>query len=618
MSAVISRTVFERLPHLEDEVAYLYQARVFAGGSIVIDSPEPRRAFWQPFVVDSEGTRFSKYTPGWSAQLAAGTLMGQEWIINAFFSALTVAVVYRLGREVYNSDTGVIAAALTAFSPMALLLSGTLMGHTSALFWTTLFLYAYWRIERRHHAIRWGLIAGLALGILVSARPLTALAVAIPLIVWSGVRIVRATARTSNEYRVMSDERSAEEISAEYPVLSAEGKQQVEAVAFDHNNPVPFDSVLSTQHSVLQTLAPLAVLSLVTLILSLSVPLYNEAAVGDPFENLYTYVWSYDRVGFGEGYGRNTHTLEKGFRHARFDLSLTAADLFGWQTGTMVDANGDILPDIQNQLLVEGDYWLRTGLSWVLIPLGLIVAYKRRSWLVALWFAALYGWIRFAYDFQGGAQLTNPHFAWLWIAVAFAWLLLPFLVLRRRVEVWTWILVSVTLSVVGFQLAYWIGSQRYSTRYYFEALTAVALISALPIAWLARQRISGFRWLRPAVYAVFAIALLYSFYAYSVPRIDVLRGFNFISRQMILDVEKRREGDQPVLVIVNGNDVRWRAFGTLMAVTSPYLDSEIVVAWNYQNNDSLRQQLIDRFPDRQVIDMEAQENRAWFTDTMGG
>ncbi len=355
-----------------------------------------------------------------------------------------------------------------------------------------------------------------------------------------------------------------------------------------------------------------------TLILSLSVPLYNEAAVGDPFENLYTYVWSYDRVGFGEGYGRNTHTLEKGFRHARFDLSLTAADLFGWQTGTMVDANGDILPDIQNQLLVEGDYWLRTGLSWVLIPLGLIVAYKRRSWLVALWFAALYGWIRFAYDFQGGAQLTNPHFAWLWIAVAFAWLLLPFLVLRRRVEVWTWILVSVTLSVVGFQLAYWIGSQRYSTRYYFEALTAVALISALPIAWLARQRISGFRWLRPAVYAVFAIALLYSFYAYSVPRIDVLRGFNFISRQMILDVEKRREGDQPVLVIVNGNDVRWRAFGTLMAVTSPYLDSEIVVAWNYQNNDSLRQQLIDRFPDRQVIDMEAQENRAWFTDTMGG
>ena len=148
MSALVSRTVFERLPHLEDEMAYLFQARTYAGGNLVIPTPEPRRAYWQPFLIDQGGERFGKYTPGWPMQLAVGVLLGQTWIINAFYAALTVALVYRLGREIFNADVGVIAAALTAFSPMALLLDGTLMGHTAALFAATLFLYAYWRIER--------------------------------------------------------------------------------------------------------------------------------------------------------------------------------------------------------------------------------------------------------------------------------------------------------------------------------------------------------------------------------------------------------------------------------------------------------------------------------------
>ena len=62
MTALVSRTVFERLPHLEDEVTYLFQARIFARGHSVVDTPQPQRAFWQPFVVDyaETGNRFGK------------------------------------------------------------------------------------------------------------------------------------------------------------------------------------------------------------------------------------------------------------------------------------------------------------------------------------------------------------------------------------------------------------------------------------------------------------------------------------------------------------------------------------------------------------------------------
>src|SRR5688572_33255737 len=97
MSALVSRAVFERLPHLEDEIAYLFQAKVFAGGQLVIEQPQPRQAFWQPFVIDhnESGNRFGKYTPGWSAVLALGVLMGQAWVINGFMAALTVVLVYR-------------------------------------------------------------------------------------------------------------------------------------------------------------------------------------------------------------------------------------------------------------------------------------------------------------------------------------------------------------------------------------------------------------------------------------------------------------------------------------------------------------------------------------------
>lgn len=492
----MSRTVFERLPHLEDEVTYLFQARIYARGHLVIESPEPDRAYWQPFVVDNGGNRFGKYTPGWPAMLAAGVILGQSWVINAFLAALITALTYRMGREIFTADVGLIAAMLTAFSPMALLLNASLMGHTAALFAALLFMYAYWRIEQGRQGIRWGLAAGIGLGLLVINRPLSAVAVAAPFIIWSLFRITLA-------WRF--------------------GKKP----------------------AVLRTLHPLIALAGVTLLISTAIPIYSLVAVGDPTTNLYTLVWEYDKVGFGEGYGRNGHTLEKGIRHARFDLSLMAADLFGWNVGT-------ITSEIQQHLLTEDGYWPLLGLSWVLLIPGLVAGARRR---------------------------------------------------------WTWLLAAVTVSVIAVQLAYWIGSQRYSTRYYFESLSALALISGLALAWLT-QRVS--RWI---VYVPLTAVLIYSLYNYTTPRIEALRGFNFINQAKIDSVLARRDGDQPILVIMSGTDMRWRSAGALMAVTSPYLDSDIVVAMDNQF-DGVREQILARFPDRQIIEMQASGNESWFPDEL--
>jgi len=579
LTAVFSRSVFEHLPHLEDEVAYLYQAKIFARGYIVAPEPPNRRAYWEPFVVDDtvQNTRFGKYTPGWPLVLSLGVAWGEAWIINAFLAAITVALIYRLGSALFNRDVGLIAAVLTTFSPMLILLNATLMGHTLAICLATGFIYAYWRIERDTRPLRWGLLAGALLGLLVIARPLSAVAVALPFIAWSGIRGV---------------------------ILL------VQSVTM--RTPAPL----------MRFLRPLIALGIVTLLLALITPIFNYAATGNPRENLYQRVWSYDIIGFGPCCGISGHTLEKGFRHARYDLSLTAADTFGWQTGGFG-------PDVIKYLLVAGIYFPNRGYSLFLIPIGLLIGvgvWQRRSgkqrWsraaLLRLGCAVL--WLVGAAAIWGLPQQTPPAVqqipgaGWLWVIVAIAWCLLPivgFISLRQHTARTTWLLWCVIMCVFVLQFTYWIGSARYSTRYYAEAFPAAALLTAVVLAWI--MRFVG----RRVMYVVLLAVTAYSFWMYTAPRVQLLYRYNEIEQSFLDEITARRDG-RPLLVIIRGKDtgdnrVRWRALGELMAVTSPFLDSDIVGAWDYMA-EGLHDKLIAQFPGRQVIEMNAIGNNAWFAD----
>lgn len=592
MSAVISHTVFDHLPHLEDELAYLYQAKIFAGGNLVIDSPDPRQAFWQPFVVDYDGTRFGKYTPGWSAILALGVIIGQTWSINAFFAMLAVAMTYRLGADIYNRDVALVAALLVAFSPAALLLNASLMGHTSAMFFALLFVYSYWRLSYRAKPHRWGLVAGLALGILATERPLTSIAIALPFIAWSGVRLLHR---------------------------GIIAKQKLREVA--------------------QVLSPLLVLSAGALLIASAIPIFNHAATGDPTKNLYTFVWEYDRIGFGECCGRNGHTLEKAIRHTRFDLSLTAADMFGWQIAPVTD-------DIIDHLQGGSTAYPATGYSFWLLPFGVLIGVftaqtkqrkatdlpKKRtlSILLLVWAILLIAWWfipqHLESDIAGRtlatwlnvepAIITNPTVSWGWILLGLSIVFAPMLLLVRWQNTpqvpYTWLFTSLVLSIVMVQMLYWIGSQRYSTRYYYEALFAAALLTALPIHWLM-QRLSN-----RMIYVALVAVCIATLFHYSLPRIGALHEFNRITPDILHEIEDRRDDDNPVLVIVNGttsgeNRVRWRSYGTLMAVTSPYLNSDIVVARDY-GTSGMRDDILANFEGYQIIEMLAVGNHADFLD----
>jgi hypothetical protein len=580
MAGFVSNRVFERLPHLEDELAYLYQARIFAHGEIVINSPQPARAYWQPFVVDNSDTghRFGKYTPGWPMLLSLGVIAGQPWVINAFFAALNVCLIYRF-----------------AFSPMALLLNATLMSHTSSLFFATLFIYAYWRIEQAESSYQWAIIGGFGLGVLAISRPSTALAIAFPFAIWTMLRSIRTV--------IVPQERSTRIVG------------------------------------LLRFVGPMFILSVVSLGITTLIPVFNYSAVGDAGRNLYREVWDYDRLGFGEDFGRNGHTIVKGVRHARFDLSLSAADLFGWQVdlrdGWRHIKPGKIDTMLQEHLRTDGDYWPLTGLSFFLVLIGLFGGFKSR-WLW-LWLVIALIWLIWplaenmdfirGFDTNAlGERIEKDTALWQWLALGAAWSLIPFVYLiwrwpHQTQTRWTWLLFNTFIAIVAVHMAYWVGSQRYSTRYYFEALAGLTIIGAVGIDWLVRtiaslSKTAG-RLLQYAGFGLFALSLVWSLYAYSTPRITALHGFNHVSQAVIDSVKVRQADGQDTLVLVNGQSgtVFWRSFGSLMAITDPYFDNDIVVAWNYApDNPSVRQQILETFPDRQVIEMAVIWESAWFID----
>ena len=569
LSAYFSATTFERLPHLEDELAYLYQAKIFAGGQFTVPSPDPISAYWQPFVVDYEGQRFGKYTPGWSVMLAIGVLMGQQWVINAFFSALNVALVYKLGARVFNRDTGLIAGVLMTFSPISLLLNATLMGHTAALFFALLFVTAYHHLEYDKFAWRWAIVSGLALGVLTIARPLTAIAISLPFIAWSGVRIL-------------------------LPLL------QGQLAVF------------------WRKLAPLLILSVCALGVASFIPIFNQAATGDAGQNLYLLVWDYDRIGFGEGHGRNGHTIVKAERHTRYDLSLLAADLFGWQLEP-------VTLEIEDHLLNRSTTYPANGYSFLLIPVGVFLAialyakHQRTSiGLLIVWAIVAYAWIYVLREWETlgftEAFVETPFTALIWLNVAILGLLLPLLYWRGTNQparvTYAWLFFCIVLGIVIAQMFYWIGSQRYSTRYYYEAIFAASLLTAIPISYLAQN------FSKRVVYGLLIALCLVTFVRYSYPRVDVLYRYNEISPLLVQQINERRTTDKSLLVIIAGdgsgeNRVRWRSYGELMAVTNPYLDSDIVAARDY-NNEATREKLINDFPDREVIILYAIGNDVFF------
>src|SRR5512139_2295097 len=136
----------DRIPHLEDEIAYLFQARTYMRGQLWAPIPPRPSPFFTPFVINLEnGKRVGKYSIGWPLLLAIGEKFGAGWVVNPILGSLTIALIYMLGRDLFDIQVGLIAGLLAISSPLYLIQSSTYMSHAAACFWAALLAFAFLR-----------------------------------------------------------------------------------------------------------------------------------------------------------------------------------------------------------------------------------------------------------------------------------------------------------------------------------------------------------------------------------------------------------------------------------------------------------------------------------------
>jgi 4-amino-4-deoxy-L-arabinose transferase-like glycosyltransferase len=146
------------------------------------------------FCVDtSYGTTIcAPITPLYPLFLAATALVGKNYLLivvpEALMGAGTALCAFLIGRHIFNSATGILACAITAFYPYYVMHDTALQDTGMATFGTALSVWLVLRASRLDSTRSW-FLAGLTLGATVLVRASTVPAVGVTLLwtaVWGG------------------------------------------------------------------------------------------------------------------------------------------------------------------------------------------------------------------------------------------------------------------------------------------------------------------------------------------------------------------------------------------------------------------------------------------------
>jgi hypothetical protein len=176
-SAALSVFIYERHPHLADEVGYLLHARYFATGQLSMSAPPAPDAFNVDLMTYEPDRWYSMVPPGWPAMLAAGVLLGVPWLVNPVLAGLNAIFAYLFIREIAGLRTARFSSFLLCLSPWHTFMGMNFMTHTFTLTCALIAVLGVAR-SRRTGSVVWALVGGLATGVASLIRPLDGLIVA--------------------------------------------------------------------------------------------------------------------------------------------------------------------------------------------------------------------------------------------------------------------------------------------------------------------------------------------------------------------------------------------------------------------------------------------------------
>ncbi len=269
----IASAVLDRIPHVQDSISTLFQAKVFAKGRFYQPSPEPKASFDFEMIVNKNGKWYTKYLPGHSLVMVPGVWLGKPWSMGALFGALSVVLIFLIGIRMYSFKVGFLAGLLTTSSPFFLFMSGSYMAHTSCLLFVALFIYLFVRTYQDGKNVN-GILAGLAIGMAAIIRPWTALAMATPAAFYALIDLLKGNRARLKPYFLI----------------------------------------------VLGAIPP--ILFLLT---------FNTVCTGSPLKFGYHVYSDVDRLGFGDVGWFGSHSVRQGMRNVELNFMVLLHHLFGWK-----------------------------------------------------------------------------------------------------------------------------------------------------------------------------------------------------------------------------------------------------------------------------------------------
>lgn len=177
--------LLDGIPHVQDELAQFFQARIFASGRLwLTPPPAEEHDFYQvQFVMLEETKWYGKYLAGFQLVLALFVLAKAPWLISPLSSAFAVVLIYKFCRRVFSEFIARLAALLLLVSPFYLGLTGTMMNHTFSLMLVIGFMQA-WLVGVQEGKLRYHGLMGFLVGLLMNTRPMTAACLSLPFLLW--------------------------------------------------------------------------------------------------------------------------------------------------------------------------------------------------------------------------------------------------------------------------------------------------------------------------------------------------------------------------------------------------------------------------------------------------
>jgi hypothetical protein len=307
-----SYLLFNHIPHVHDEIAYLFQAKIFSLGKLHVPSPCSRGAFDFSHMINN-GKWYSQYPPGFPLILLLGLMIGMPWIINPVLAASSVIVMYYLGKEIYGEPEGRLAAILASLSIWFLLMSSTMLSHTGSMFFFSIFLLFLFR-SIAVPSLSNGLVAGFGLGIAFLIRPYNIAVISVPLLIFYGLRSV--------------------------PKLRPRSKN-------------------------------MAGLTTALFLAAIALLIYNQATTGSPFRMGYIEKYGGAHgIGFGRsGYLSVPHSPARGFLLIGENMAAINRYLFGWPFSSLVFFVPFLIPIKDDKKKLGADLLL--ALSFLSLTFGL-------------------------------------------------------------------------------------------------------------------------------------------------------------------------------------------------------------------------------------------------------